>query len=93
MGRDNTLRIIANGVCLFSAIFLPVYVTFFLLIILNIVLVDFLESIFWAFFLDTLYGKEFFFGTSIKFSLLAIIIVFFLVSTQLKKVVIFNSRS
>ena len=87
------LRLFLNIIIFLSIFFLPAYITALVIIASIFIFNNFIESMFWAFIIDILYGGGKFFG-GLEFNCIFVfaITIIFLISFRIKKILIFYPR-
>ena len=80
------IRIFANLFIILSIFILPIYFSIFLIFIAILIFNNFIESIVLGYIIDLLYGSGSTFGFHFAYFFTIVIIIFYLLSFKLKKI-------
>ena len=83
------MRIFSNILILFSVLILPPYLSFLVILIFIFAFDMFVESIFWAFMIDSVYGGGLSLGINFHYIFTALAITIFFLSFKVKNMVKF----
>jgi len=86
------MRIFLNIFLFVSVIFFPPYISMVFIFLFIFLYEHFIESIFWAFLLDTIYGSGAFWGVHLPYLFTIGITIIFIISFRFKKMVRFYSH-